>query len=102
MRKTTIAMTFLSISTLLSGCAFFGFGPGPAPSSIAPKIATPPGQKQYWNDESLFGPVPAQYQAEGDKFCQGQGHKKAIGYHPNPKKYDGTYFGKKGYLCSFF
>jgi len=77
-----------------------GLSPGPTPSSTAPKLVTPPGQKQYWNDASLFGPVPTKYQEEGDKYCQAENNKTAIGYYPNPKKYDGTYFGKRGYLCS--
>jgi hypothetical protein len=102
MKNASLAIAFLSVATLLSGCSTLGFGPGPKPSSIAPRLATPPGQKQYWDHESLFGPVPAEYQAEGDKYCQEQNDKKAIGYHPNPRKYDGTYFGHRGYLCSWY
>ncbi|MEA9391861.1 hypothetical protein SJI19_15135 [Acerihabitans sp. TG2] len=102
MKKAPFYIAFLTASIVLSGCSSLGFGPGSKPSSTAPKITTPPGQKQYWDNASLFGPVPTEYQAEGNEACQTQGNKKAIGYYPNPKKYDGTYFGKRGYLCTLY
>ncbi len=100
MTKMRPAILLLSLSAILSGCAYINTGPGSYPSSNPPRLTSPPGQKQVWDDASLFGPIPAEYQAEGDQHCARQGDGKAIGYHPNPRKYDGSYFGKRGYLCA--
>ncbi|TCL03283.1 MULTISPECIES: hypothetical protein [Sodalis] len=87
---------------LFSGCAYFNFTPGDKPSATSPKLVSPPGQKQFWNNAKLFGPVPAMYQDEGNKECAAQGDGKAIGYHPDPKDYYGKSMGKRGYLCAVF
>jgi hypothetical protein len=100
MNKIMTSIILLSASALLSSCAYINTGPGSSPSATAPRLITPPGQKQVWDDASLFGPVPAAYQREGDQYCSALGDGKAIGYHPNPRKYDGSYFGKRGYLCA--
>jgi len=101
MKKTIHSVILISFIIFSSGCAYFGLRPGDKPSDTPPQLVTPPGQKQFWNNSKLFGPVPKEYQAEGNKECVAQGNKTAIGYHPNPKKYDGTFFGKRGYLCDW-
>ncbi len=100
MKKTTVSILLASFMLFSSGCAYLNFTPGDKPSDTAPKLVSPPGQKQFWNNAKLFGPVPKVYQAEGDKECAAQGDGKAIGYHPHPKDYYGKDFGKRGYLCS--
>ncbi|WP_410014521.1 hypothetical protein [Sodalis sp. C49] len=101
MTKTTLSIMLAGFMLLASGCAYIANSPGTKPSVTPPKLVSPPGQKQFWNNAKLFGPVPERYQNEGDKECAAQGNGKAIGYHPNPKDYYGKYFGKRGYLCAF-
>ncbi|NDL63745.1 hypothetical protein [Acerihabitans arboris] len=99
MNKSITLASLVFFIMFSSGCAYFSGSPGEKPSDTSPKISTPPGQKQYWNNASLFGPVPNNLKKEGDKKCAMDGNGEAIGYHPRPKKYDGSYFSGPGYLC---
>ncbi|XBS71490.1 hypothetical protein ABK905_11480 [Acerihabitans sp. KWT182] len=100
MFKITLPIMLAGAALLFSGCAYFNFTPGDKPSSTAPKLVSPPGQKQFWDNAKLFGPVPKEYQDEGNQECARQHNGKAIGYHPDPKDYYGHPFGKRGYLCA--
>ncbi|NDL62528.1 hypothetical protein [Acerihabitans arboris] len=93
-----IPLAFIILSS--SGCSYLSGTPGDKPSTSSPKIVTPSGQKQFWNNPGLFGAVPKNLQDEGNSSCARDGNGKAIGYHPHPKKYDGSYFSGAGYLCS--
>lgn len=92
-----LAILFVLLSP---GCSLLSGTPGDKPSDVSPKIVTPSGQKQYWNDAGLFGPVPTDLQREGNIACANTHDGPAIGYHPHPKQFDGTYFPAAGYLCS--
>ncbi|WP_410013983.1 hypothetical protein [Sodalis sp. C49] len=99
MNKSIFLIPLSFLILMSSGCSYLSGTPGEQPSNVSPKIVTAAGQKQFWNDPGLFGAVPKNQQQEGDNACARDGNGKAIGYHPHPKKYDGTYFPGGGYLC---
>jgi hypothetical protein len=100
LNRSTYIIPLAIIILSSAGCSYLSGTPGSNPSSTSPRIVTASGQKQLWNDAGLFGAVPQNLQEQGDNTCARDGNGKAIGYHPHPKKYDGSYYPGPGYLCS--
>lgn len=53
-----------------------------------------------WSDTKLFGPVPGNLQAKGDKECQTAGGNTAKGYHPRAIGVDGKPIEGGGFICA--
>lgn len=91
---------------LVAGCA-----PWSSSGSADPKAdATPKAPRLVkkdstvaWVNKELFAPVPAELQASGNAACNaagGSAKMKAVGYHPQAMRLDGSQFPKGGFLCA--
>lgn len=94
-----------SLIILLSGCA----GPSsqsdnartaPSATSEAPRLVKLDSEIA-WENSANFGPVPSDLQTRGDQSCNTNSAKrmKAVGYHPQAMRLDGTAFPRGGFLC---
>jgi hypothetical protein len=84
-----------------AGCAVTVVGS--RQSETPPRMVQDKDGKVTWNDASLFGPVPAELVAAGNKTC-GQLDSKdakyeARGYHAKALMVDGRPFKGGGYFC---
>jgi hypothetical protein len=73
--------------------------PGSAPAATPPQLLKSD-DGLIWNDATLFGPIPAQLQQNGDKVCRRIGYERAIGYHPKAKDKNGKTMKGGGYYCT--
>jgi hypothetical protein len=97
--KTLALSTIVGLSA--SGCVM---GPGDKPSDTPPQLTkASDSELPTWDNPSLFGPVPEQLKANGEKVCGALDNKdikyKASGYHPAGKDLDGKPFVGGGYFC---
>ena len=85
------------VALAITGCT--ATSPSNVASSTAPRMITNADKGNVWNDPSLFGPVPANLQAKGDKDCQNAGFKAATGYHPKGQDLSGKPYQDGAYYC---
>lgn len=94
----TITMTLGALVVALSGCTMAI--PGPEQSAQAPQLNGDIGStSNVWNDPNLFGPVPPEMQAAGDRACGSENYGRAAGYHAHAKRADGTENPVGGFMC---
>lgn len=91
---------------LLAGCSLFGSNPEGSSASTDGSSKAPRLVKKesgvVWDNPSLFGPVAADLQARGNEACNAGSAKKmkAVGYHPQAVRLDGSVFPRGGFLCA--
>lgn len=94
----------LALCGLLAGCAVPAIV-GKQPSETAPQLVKifnkDLGQEIItWDNQFLFGPVPAKLQASGDVACmRARVDLQAAGYHPRAKDVQGQVLAGGGYYC---
>lgn len=77
---------------------------GTKPADTSPRLVNSTNaQGVSWDNNSLFGPVPANQQLAGDKLCQkelGNLKARAYGYHPKALDKAGKPMDGGGFLCT--
>jgi len=96
MRSKKTPTVLACMIPLLVGCATCV--PGDTPGPVPPRIVAGD-DGRVWDHPSAFGKVPSELQAEGDAFCRGNDLKRAIGYHPDARDFNGNRFPKGGFFC---
>ncbi|PID49936.1 MAG: hypothetical protein CR991_04140 [Proteobacteria bacterium] len=96
-----------ALAGLLSACSTAPALPiGKAPGAVPPQLVYDKDgdgrihpDKLAWDRLDTFGPVPVNLRAVGNKVCQDNNFKRAVGYHPQGKDVNGNPIPGGGYLC---
>ena len=104
--KHLILVLAVMAGLFATGCAVTG--PGDRPDAVPPRMVVGQDNCRGWDRPGAFGPVPADKQALGNRYCKtGSGANSpcgtwqtAMGFHASAQDFDGRSFPDGGFFCA--